>query len=177
MKILTEKNTVIDLDVKREPDLFCSVLSFAEFRTPDFFFRAITSYEQIECASASLVVGGTQSGIFNLVVPFPWCILVTDYETVDCMSIEGLLGKSMPAFTLNPIDGYRVEFLKIKLKMIYPTGSFIIPVLGNKDMLVVPLNFGRSRQDKNGNQVAIGPLCVILSPTKIELSKSISDIW
>ncbi len=83
----------------------------------------------------------------------------------------------MPAFTLNPIDGYRVEFLKIKLKMIYPTGSFIIPVLGNKDMLVVPLNFGRSRQDKNGNQVAIGPLCVILSPTKIELSKSISDIW
>ncbi len=172
MKILTEENKTIDLNVDRQPGNYCSVLSFVDFRNPDYFFREMTSYEQIECASASLMIGE-----FNLVVPFPWCILVTDFETVDCLPIENLLGKSMPAFCLNPIDGYRVEFLTLKLKMIYPSGTFIIPVLGNKDMLVVPLNFGRTRQDKDGNQAQIGPLCAILSPTKIELSKSISDIW
>ena len=171
MKILSEENVAIDLDVKRESG-YCSVLSFCDFKSPDFFFREMTSFEQIECASASLTIGE-----HSLVIPFPWCILVTDFETVDCLPIDGLLGKSMPAFCLNPIDGYRVEFLKVKLKMIYPSGTFIIPVLGNKDMLVVPLSFSRSRQDRDGNPVEIGPLCVVLSPTKMELSKAISDIW
>lgn len=171
MKILTSDNKTIDTDVVRT-ELHYSVLSFKDYKNPDFFFEKATSYEQIECASASLMIGN-----FNLVVPFPWCILVSDFETIDCLPIDGLLGKSMPAFCLNPIDGYRIEFMKVKLKMIYPSGTFIIPVLGNKDMLVVPLGYGRERRDRDGNLIETGPLCVILSPTKMELSKPISDIW
>jgi hypothetical protein len=172
MRILTEENKVQDLDINRSAG-YCSILSFTDFKSPDFFFRAITAYEQIECASASLTIGE-----HSLVVPFPWCLLVSDFDTVDCLPIDNLLGKSMPAFCINPIDGYRVEFLTAKLKMIYPSGNFIIPVLGNKDMLVVPLTtISRSRQDREGNRVEAGPLCVILSPTKMELSKPISEIW
>jgi hypothetical protein len=171
VKILSSDNKSIDTDVTRA-DLFYSVLSFKDYKNPDFFFERATCYEQIECASASLMIGD-----YSLVVPFPWCILVTDFETVDCLPIDSLLGKSMPAFCLNPIDGYRIEFLKVKLKMIYPNGSFVIPVLGNKDMLVVPLGQGRERQDRDGNPVEAGPICVVLSPTKMELSKPISDIW
>lgn len=172
MKILTEENVAIDLDVNRQPGMHCAVLSFTDFRNPDFFFREMTSFEQIECGSAILAIGD-----FSLVVPFPWCVLVTDFETVDCLPIENLLGKSMPGFCLNPIDGYRVEFLQVKLRMIYPNGSFIIPVLGNKDMLVVPLGSLREKHDQHGNKIETGPICAILSPTKMELSKSISDIW
>jgi hypothetical protein len=171
LRILNSENKIIDTDVLRT-DLHFSVLSFKTYSEPDFYFERATAYEQIECASASLKIGE-----FSLVVPFPWCILVTDFDMIDCLPIDNLLGKSMPAFALNPIDGYRVEFLKVKLQMIYPSGSFIIPVLGNKDMLVVPLGPGRIRQDHKGNLVETGPLCVILSPTKMEISKSISDIF
>lgn len=172
MKILSSNNEIIDTDIIRT-DVHYSILSFRDYKNPDFFFERATSYEQIECGSASLMVGE-----FNLVVPFPWCILVSDFDTVDCLPIENLLGRTMPAFCINPIDGFRIEFLKVKLKMTYPNGSFIIPSLGNKDMLVVPLDTHRIKQDRNGNQVKAGPICVILSPTKIELSgKPISDIW
>lgn len=171
MKILSVENKVIDTDIIRT-DLHYSVLSFKDYKNPDFFFERATAYEQIECASATLQIGD-----YTLMVPFPWCILVTDFETVDCLPIDSLLGKSMPAFCLNPVDGYRVEFLTVKLKMIYPNGSFIIPALGNKDMLVVPVGVPRERQDREGHQIESGPLCVILSPTKMELSKPISDIW
>jgi hypothetical protein len=171
VRILCSDNKVIDTDIVRS-DLHYSVLSFKDYKNPDFFFERATAYEQIECASASLTIGE-----HSLVVPFPWCLLVSDFDTVDCLPIDNLLGKSMPAFCINPIDGYRVEFLTAKLKMIYPSGSFIIPVLGNKDMLVVPLTISRSRQDREGNRVEAGPLCVILSPTKMELSKPISEIW
>lgn len=171
MKILTNENKSIDTDVTRS-DVYYSVLSFKDHRNPDFYFERATGYEQIECASASISVGD-----YSLVVPFPWCILVTDFETVDCLPIDSLLGKSMPAFCLNPIDGYRAEFYIVKLRMIYPNGSFIIPTLGNKDMLVVPLSYGKEKLDRNGNATESGPICVILSPTKMELSKQISDIF
>lgn len=171
MKILTNENKVIDTDVVRT-ELHYSVLSFKDYKNPDFFFEKTTAYEQIECASASIMVGD-----FSLVVPFPWCIMVTDFETVDCLPIDNLLGKSMPAFCLNPIDGYRAEFLKVKLKMIYPSGTFVIPVLGNKDMLVVPVGYGRPKVNPEGEEIDTGPICVILSPTKMELSKPISDIF
>lgn len=172
MKILTETNQIVDLDTNRQSGLHCFVLSFADYKCPDFFCRETTSYEQIECGSAILQIGD-----FSIVAPFPWCILVTDFETVDCLPIESLLGKTMPGFCLNPIDGYRVEFLNVKLKMIYPNGSFIIPVLGNKDMLVVPLGYGREKYGPDGQPIETGPLCIILSPTKMEISKSVSDIW
>jgi hypothetical protein len=171
VKILSIDNSPIDTDVTRS-DLYYSVLSFKDYKNPDFYFERATGYEQIECASASITVGG-----FSLVVPFPWCIMVTDFETVDPLPIDALMGKSMPAFCLNPIDGYRAEFLTVKLKMVYPNGSFIIPMLGNKDMLVVPLGYDRTRLDKDGNSVTAGPICAILSPTKMELSKAISDIF
>jgi hypothetical protein len=171
VKILTNENKAVDTDVVRT-ELYYSVLSFKDYKNPDFFFEKATAYEQIECSSASIMVGD-----FSLVVPFPWCIMVTDFETVDCLPIDNLLGKSMPAFCLNPIDGYRLEFLKVKLKMIYPNGSFIIPVLGNKDMLVVPLGYGKVRHGKDGEPIESGPICVVLSPTKMELSKALSDIW
>jgi len=173
VKLLTNDNRVVDTDVERSPDLYYSVLSFKDYKNPDFYFeRASNGYEQIECGSAIL-----QIGEFSLVVPFPWCILVTDFETVDCLPIESLLGKTMPGFCFNPINGYRVEFLKVKLKMIYPNGSFTIPVLGNKDMLVVPLGYSREKYDRDGKPIETGPLCTVLSPTKMELSKSIADIW
>lgn len=171
MRILSHENRIVDTDVERS-NLHYSVLSFKDYKNPDFFFEQATAYEQIECASATLQIGDS-----TLMVPFPWCILVSDFETVDCLPIDALLGKSMPAFCLNPIDGYRVEFLIVKLKMIYPSGTFVIPVLGNKDMLVVPFGMSRDRQDRDGNQIDTGPLCVVLSPTKMELSKPISDIW
>lgn len=171
MRILTHENKLVDTDVVRQ-ELHYSVLSFKDYKNPDFYFEKATAYEQIECASASITVGD-----FSLVVPFPWCILVTDLETVDCLPIDNLLGKSMPAFCLNPIDGYRIEFLTVKLRMIYPNGSFVIPVLGNKDMLVVPLGYGPTRRGKDGEPIEAGPICTILSPTKMELSKPISDIW
>lgn len=173
MKILTNNNRVVDTDVHRSLDMHYSVLSFKDYKNPDFYFeRASNGYEQIECSSATIQVGD-----YILAVPFPWCILVTDYETVDCPPIESLLGKSMPGFCLNPIDGYRVEFPKVKLKMVYPSGSFIVPVMGNKDMLVAPLGYKREKMNKDGVLVETGPLCVVLSPSKMELSKPISDIW
>lgn len=171
MRILTSNNVVIDTDTHRG-DLHYSVLSFSDYKNPDFYMNRAMAYEQIECASASLTIGE-----HSLVVPFPWCVLVSDFDTVDCLPIDNLLGKPMPAFCINPIDGYRVEFLTVKLKMIYPSGSFIVPVLGNKDMLVVPLTLSRTRQDRDGNPSEVGPLCVVLSPTKMELSKPISEIW
>lgn len=173
MKILTHENRVVDTDTERSPDLHFGVLSFKDWKSPDFFFeRATNGFEQIECSSAILMVG-----TYTLVVPFPWCILVTDFETVDCLPVENLLLSSMPGFCLNPIDGYRVEFLKVKIKMLYPNGSFVIPVLGNKDMLVVPLTHERRKADRDGKIVDAGPICVILSPSKMELSKPISDLF
>lgn len=176
MKILSEKNKIVDLDVERQ-NVYYSVLSFKNFKEPDYYFEPLTGLELIECDSASLKIGD-----FSVVVPFPWCILVlstdTEEATVDCLPIVDLLGKSTPAFCINPIDGYRVEFPSIKLTMIYPNGSFLIPTLGNKDMLVIPLGYnGKKRRNSNGEFVNIGPVCTILSPTKMEVNRSIVDLF
>lgn len=174
MKVLSDENKIIDIDVIRH-GFHYSILSFKDFKNPDFYFEPVTGLELIECSSASLTIGE-----FNLMVPIPWCILVIDYDLglIECLPIIDLLGKKIFAFGINPIDGFRIEYPEIKLNMIYQSMSFLIPTLSNKDMLTVPLGYKEKKKlDKDGNEKTVGPLCVILSPSKLEVNRHISDIW
>lgn len=167
MRILSNDNKVIDTDIV-DRHVHYSVLSFRDYKNPDFFFEKLPHLDHIESPSIALKIGP-----YKLVMPLVWSVIITDYENLECVPIHDLLGKKVNVFCLNPIDGFHPDFLEFKDGMIYPKTSWTAPPLNEKDMLVVPLGYGKV----NAGQPSRGPVCAIFSPTKMEINKSIADIW
>ena len=168
MNVLNEKNEIINTD-REKKKFFFSVLSFKDYKNPDFYMDRPPHLEFFESTSACLEIGN-----FKIIVPLPWSILTTDLETVELVPLTELFGTRYSAFVINPIDGYVPQFLPVRLRTVFRDTNWTSPPIGDKDLLVVPFGY----DEKKPNQaVDKGPLCAIFSPSKLELSKPISDIW
>ena len=172
MLILSEKNTVLDLDVINT-ETYYSVLSFRDYKNPDFQCEPLSRIEFIESSAVTLQIGS-----YNLVMPFVWNILVTDFDNLECIPLIDAMGKDLSVFCMNPLDGYSIHCLPMRTRGVFERHVWTIPELGEKDMLVVPLTPHRMvKTDNTGRQMQSGPLCAIFSPIRIEVNKSIADIW
>lgn len=169
MYILSEKNTIIDTDVVEKRFHF-SVLSFKDYKNPDFYFENPSQLEHFESASICLEIGP-----YKLVMPLHWSILVTDYDQVESLPLYEICGRDYQVFAMNPIDGYMPRYLPLKTGAIYRNTNWTSPPVSDKDMLVVPLGYEIQKDDDQ--RAAPGPICAIFSPSKLEISKSISEIW
>ena len=171
MLILTVENEPLNTDqMQIGQEYHAGVLSFKDPDDPDFFFPVVEFLEEFTAASVVLSVGQ-----FQLVMPLHWSILCTDMEYVHTIPLHELGGKQLPAFCLNPIDGFSPEFFRVRQGTIFPQASWTAPQLHDKDLLVVPLG-DYSKPTQRGDRKR-GPLCAMFSASKVEVYKPIGDIW
>jgi hypothetical protein len=133
MLILTAENEIKNTDQITE-SVHYSVLSFKDFKCPDFFFRKIEFLEEFNSASITLYLGG-----FEIVMPLHWSVLCTDLENVQSLPLHEAAGRDFFVFCLNPINGYMPEFFPLRAGMVLPNTTWMAPPVEDKDMLVVPL--------------------------------------
>ncbi len=170
MLILSPENEVLNTDTLTEETNY-GVLSFKDYKHPDFYFDRKIDFFVEEFASASITL---RIGQFETVMPLHWSILCTDLEYVQTVPLQDVSGRDFTIFCLNPIDGYKPEYEILKTGDIFPNTTWTCPPILDKDMLVVPL--GRMDMPHGANHER-GPLCAIFSPNKIEIYKPISDVW
>jgi len=172
MLILTAENTVLNTDTMTVGEsVHHSVLSFQDPANPDFFFNEVEYLEEFTSASVTLRIGKHE-----LVMPLHWSIICTDLEYLHSIPLYELAtGKDFEAFCINPIDGFRPEFLHVRQGTIFPSANWTTPQMNDKDLLVVPLGELSSPYHHEG--VKRGPECAIFSSSKVEIYKPIGDIW
>lgn len=163
MLILDENNRVLDTH-KIDKSCRFSVLRLKDPKNPDFFFEKLDVIEEFTSHTMQVKVGQ-----FDLYVPFHWSILCMDNEYVQTMPLYEFNGRDFTAFCLNPIDGFMPYNLPVRLEDVYPPSTWSAPPINDKDLLCVPIGTPREAKHK-------GPLCVYLSPHKLDISKHIADI-
>lgn len=177
MKILNADNKIMDTDlISNKAEFYYSVLSFRDYKNPDFFFERNKGSDIVEMESASIAL---RIGNFSLVMPIIWSIIVTDNENLECVPLYEAQPRNLNVFLLNPVNGFISRFHPLQSGMIYPVSNWSMPNLKEKEMLVVPLGHDpmHRRMDREGNPLEVGPVCAIFSPTKMDISKAIADIW
>ena len=171
MLILTAENKVLNTDsMKAGDEVHHSILSFQDPDNIDFFFNVIEFLEEFSSASVTL-----QIGEHEIVMPLHWSVICTDMEYLHSIPLYEIGGRHFDAFCLNPIDGYRPDFLKVRQGTIFPTANWTAPQMNDKDLLVVPL--GETSTLNMKGAVKRGPQCAIFSASKVEVYKPIGDIW
>lgn len=168
MKVLAPENDALDTDTFAGDFFHYSVLSFREYKSPDFYFEKTYMIEEWAAASMTLHIGP-----FNLVMPMHWSILCTDLEYVQSIPLYEAPGRDFTVFCMNPLDSYMPEFYTLRSSTIFPHTTWTAPPMKEKDMLTVPIG----QATASGSALERGPLCAIFSPSKMEIYKPISDIW
>jgi hypothetical protein len=169
MFVLSENNEVLDTDVVSE-EVCYSVLSFVDYKDPDFYFRKMTVIEEFNSASILLNIGP-----YSVRMPLYYSILCSDMEYIQSIPLYEINGRDFNVFCLNPIDGYAPRYLPLKASTIYPNTTWTSPSLLDKDLLVVPL--GRDTKPRPDGSIERGMDCAIFLPSKMEINRQISDIW
>jgi hypothetical protein len=171
MLILTAENEALNTDSMKVGDqVHHSILSFQDPDNIDFFFNIIEFLEEFSSASVTIQVGEHE-----IVMPLHWSIICTDMEYLHSIPLYEIGGRNFPAFCLNPIDGFRPDFLKVRQGTIFPQANWTAPQMNDKDLLVVPL--GESTNPYQPDAAKRGPECAIFSASKVEVYKPIGDIW
>lgn len=173
MLILSDSNRIMDTD-RLNTSVHYSILSFRDYKNPDFFIDKLEYVDEVQSASIAIEIGP-----YKLVMPYSWSVVITDFEMLECVPLHDAIGRTFPVFCMNPLDGYLTNFYPLRTGMIYPNTTWTAPPLGEKDMLVVPLGMEKRREkfNRDGTSVDAGPICAIFSQTKMEINKQIADIW
>lgn len=166
MLILNENNTHLDTDLINEQCHY-SVLRFKDFRNPDFYFEKLTQIEVFESASVELEIGD-----FKTILPYHWLIMCSDQDYVELIPLSECLGRDILVFCVNPIDGFMPRYLPIKINNIFPITSWTCPPTLEKDLLIMPLG-----HIKKVDEQQRGPICCIATPNKLDITRSVADIW
>ena len=149
MKILTLKNTAFDLNElpeEVEEDTRFSVLDKSNTSDPDFYFVPLIFLESFNAPAIVMRIGGHE-----VQMPLDWSMVVGDKECgldPEVLPLTSINERGFEAFSLNPISGFRPEYLPIEIVNIYQDVKWYFPKMKNNQLLTVPIHEGE------------GPLCV-----------------
>ena len=149
MKILTLKNTAFDLNElpeEVEEDTRFSVLDNSNTSDPDFYFVPLIFLESFNAPAIVMRIGGHE-----VQMPLDWSMVVGDTECgldPEVLPLTSINERGFEAFSLNPISGFRPEYLPIEIVNIYQDVKWYFPKMKNNQLLTVPIHEGE------------GPLCV-----------------
>jgi hypothetical protein len=141
MRILTLENKAFDLNELPEEvseDARFSVLDNSDSKNPDFFFQPLIFLESFNSPAILMKIGDHE-----VQMPLDWCILVGDSECgsdPEVLPLTSINERGFEAFVLNPIKGYRCEFLPIEIINIYQDVRWYFPKMKNGQLLTVPLH-------------------------------------
>ena len=136
MYILTEKNTAVDVDTitDTETDLrFCVV----DIEQIDYYFLPLVFLESFNACAAVLKIGN-----YKIQIPCDWNIIIADKEAgaLESVCITNCMEKDFTAFVMNPLNGFRVDFLHIEVETLWTDVRWFLPKIKNNHILVVPLS-------------------------------------
>jgi hypothetical protein len=163
MLILNDHNKILDTDKISEACAY-SVLRFKDTKNPDFFFEELGHVEEFTSHTIKLGIGD-----YTTFVPFHWSILCSDLEYIQTIPLHEFSGRPFQAFCMNPIDGFMPHYPVVRILEIFQNITWSCPPMKDKDMLVIPIG---DNPQGNGK----GPLCAIMSPHKLDISRPIGDI-
>jgi hypothetical protein len=141
MKILTLDNRSFDLNElpdEVEEDTRFSVLDNSNPSDPDFFFMPLIFLESFNSPAILLNIGG-----YEIQMPLDWCMLVGDSECgsdPEVLPLTSINERGFEAFIMNPIGGFRCEYLPVEIVNIYQDVKWYFPKMRNGQLLTVPLN-------------------------------------
>jgi hypothetical protein len=145
MKILTTDNRAFDLNElpdEVEDDLRFSVLDNSDPKEPDFFFIPLIFLESFNSPAIVMNIGGHE-----IQMPLDWSMVVGDKECAtdpEVLPLTSINERGFDALILNPIDGFRVEYMSIEIVNIYQDVKWYFPKMKNNQILTVPLHDGPS---------------------------------
>jgi len=141
MRILTLENRAFDLnELPEEVDEGArfSVLDNSTPAEPDFFFMPLIFLESFNSPAILMKIGKDE-----IQMPLDWSILVGDSECgsdPEVLPLTSINERGFEAFAMNPVKGYRPEFLPIEIINIYQDVRWYFPKMKNGQLLTVPLN-------------------------------------
>ena len=143
MRILTLENRAFDLNELPEEvseDARFSVLDNSDPKNPDFFFMPLIFLESFNSPAILLKIGG-----YEIKMPLDWSILVGDSEVSsdpEVLPLTSINERGFDAFSMNPIKGYRCDFLPIEIENVYQDVRWYFPKMKNGQLLTIPLHDG-----------------------------------
>ncbi len=149
MRILTLNNTAFDLNELPEDveeDTRFSVLDNSNTSDPDFYFVPLIFLESFNAPAIVMRIGGHE-----VQMPLDWSMVVGDKECgldPEVLPLTSINERGFEAFSLNPISGFRPEYLPVEIVNIYQNVKWYFPKMKNNQLLTVPIHEGE------------GPLCV-----------------
>jgi hypothetical protein len=178
MIVLNEMNELVNTDFVNESFHF-GVLSFSDFSNPDFMFRETTHLMVYNAAGISLELG-LGKDMQRIVVPLHWWILCAELDEVQTIPLTDLNRTDHKAFCFNPINGYRPEYLNLRVATgtptIYPNANWTSPPVGERDLVLIPLGKVSTGRPNAKGEVP-GPLCAMFSTNKFEVSGDAANLW
>lgn len=141
MRILTETNTVFDLNnlSEHDNDVRFGVLDYSDQSNIDYFFMPLVFLESFSTAAIDI-----QIGKYRIQMPWDWNIIIGDKEVGDLeiAKIEFCMDKDFSAFTYNPLTGFKPDFMHIDIIGIYPDVTWYFPKMKPGQILSIPLSDG-----------------------------------
>jgi hypothetical protein len=141
MRILTLENKAFDLNELPEEvseDARFSVLDNSDPSNPDFFFMPLIFLESFNSPAILMKIGEHE-----IQMPLDWSILVGDNQTAsdpEVLPLTSINERGFEAFTMNPIKGFRSDFMPIEIINIYQDVRWYFPKMKNGQLLTVPLH-------------------------------------
>jgi len=141
MRILTLDNKAFDLNELPEEvseDARFSVLDNSDPKNPDFFFQPLIFLESFNSPAILMKIGGHE-----VQMPLDWCILVGDSDCgsdPEVLPLTSINERGFEAFVINPIKGYRCEFMPVEIINIYQDVRWYFPKMKNGQLLTIPLH-------------------------------------
>jgi len=141
MRILTLDNKAFDLNELPEEvseDARFSVLDNSDPKNPDFFFQPLIFLESFNSPAILMKIGGHE-----VQMPLDWCILVGDSDCgsdPEVLPLTCINERGFEAFVINPIKGYRCEFMPVEIINIYQDVRWYFPKMKNGQLLTIPLH-------------------------------------
>lgn len=168
MIILTNENKIVNTDsINRIVNY--AVLSFEDFREPDYYFRELTEIEEFNSASITLEIGP-----YRIVVPLHWWVLCSDFDYVQTLPLYELSRIDHMVFCFNPLTSFTPKHLPLRVSSlypsIYPSTNWTCPPIAERDLILYPLGYDDS-------EMKTGPICAMFSPNKYDLTCASADLW
>jgi len=139
MRILTLENKAYNLDTLPDEvdDMRFAILNNSDPSDPDYHFIPLIFLESFSAPALVLKIG---EDIIKM--PMDWQVLIGEHDMGDLevLPLTSINDRGFSVFTLNPLTGFRPEFLNIEIVDVYHEVTWYAPKLRNGQMLAVPLN-------------------------------------
>lgn len=145
MRILTLDNVAFDLNELPEDveeDTRFSVLDNSNPNDPDFYFVPLIFLESFNAPAIVLKIGGHE-----VQMPLDWSLVVGDQECgtdPEVLPLTSINERGFDALCLNPIKGFRPEYLPVEIVNVYQDVKWYFPKVRNNQLLTIPIRDGEN---------------------------------